>query len=101
MRHDHNNAAYCGVIFAESTPDEFFDDELTLRSEDFLPPPPPSPSRMYSKSRSSKHYQQNARDDTTTTPLLLDQVGKDLLATVQDLAREGSSAMRQLLRPFK
>jgi hypothetical protein len=102
LRHDHN-AAYCGGIFAESTPDEFFDDELTLRSEDFLPPPPPSPSppsRMYSKSRSSKPlHQQHVREDTT--PLLLDQVGKDLLATVQDLAREGSSAMMQLLRPLK
>jgi hypothetical protein len=100
LRHDHN-AAYCGGIFAESTPDEFFDDELTLRSEDFLPPPPPSPpsSRMYSKSRSSKQQHQRVREDTT--PLLLDQVGKDLLATVQDLAREGSSAMMQLLRPLK
>jgi hypothetical protein len=101
MRNDHNNPVYCGGMFVESTPDEFFDDELTLRSEDFLPPPPPSPSRMYSKSRSSKQHQQNVRDDTTATPLLLDQVGKDLLATVQDLAREGSSAMRQFLRPFK
>lgn len=74
----NRSTSYCGIFAEEDDDDD--DDELTLRSEDFVSP----------------HKESHPRQNRVETPLL-DQVRMELLETVQDLARESSTAMMQFL----
>lgn len=77
-RDERNAGNYCGGMFTEDD-----DDDLTLASEDF----------------SSQKYRHSRRTRKQTP--LLDQVRMDLVETVQELAREGSSVVMKFLQNKK
>jgi hypothetical protein len=97
---------YCGVFIQEGIgvddEEEYEEDDLTLPSEDFsVHRGDGANSRQYislslsERLSSSRTSDSNSKNDGTP---ILDQVRNDLLETVQDLAREGSSVVMSFLR---
>jgi hypothetical protein len=80
---------YCGVFIQEDVEEEEEDfDDLSLPSEDF----------SCQRESNNRHPSRRRRIKRGETPIL-DQVRNELLETVQDLAREGSSVVMSFLRP--
>ena len=78
---------YCGVFIQEDIEEDEEDfDDMSLPSEDF--------SCQRESDRKLRRRQPSRRGETP----LLDQVRNELMETVQDLAREGSSVVRSFLR---
>jgi hypothetical protein len=79
---------YCGVFIREDIEEDEEDfDDMSLPSEEDSCPP----------ETSRRHLRLRQSSTRSETPLL-DQVRNEFLETVQDLAREGSSAVRSFLR---
>jgi hypothetical protein len=78
---------YCGVFIHEDIEEDEEDfDDMSLPSEDF----------SCHRDRNSRTLRRRQRSRGETP--LLDQVRNELMETVQDLAREGSSVVRNFLR---
>lgn len=96
---------YCGVFIrediGEDDEEEYEEDDMSLPSEDFSVHRDGANARQYRTSslpsRRSSSRQSNSNTTADGTPLL-DQVRNELLETVQDLAREGSSVVMKFLR---
>ena len=96
---------YCGVFIrediGEDDEEEYEEDDLSLPSEDFSVHRGGTHIRQYRTSslppRRSSSRQSSSNTTIDGTPLL-DQVRNELLETVQDLAREGSSVVLKFLR---
>jgi hypothetical protein len=79
---------YCGVFIREDIEEDEEDfDDMSLPSEEDSCPP----------ETGGRHLRLRQSSTRSETPLL-DQVRNEFLETVQDLAREGSSAVRSFLR---
>ena len=95
---------YCGVFIREDIggddEEEYEEDDMSLPSEDFSVHRDSTNIRQNISSMSSLRNSRRRSDSNANadgTPLL-DQVRNELLETVQDLAREGSSVVMKFLR---